>query len=154
MPIQLMSLEEMKTKIGSELGVTDWFAMDQERINKFADCTLDNQWIHLDEKAAAKGPFGKTIAHGYLSVSLLSYFAADLLPIPDNAVMAINYGMNKLRLLSPVLSDAQIRDRVVLMDVQEKSNGRILITAAHTLEIKGQDKPALYAEALSMFYTA
>ncbi len=151
---QIMTVEEMKNKIGSELGVTDWFTMDQDRINKFADCTLDHQWIHLDEEAAKKGPFGKTIAHGYLTVSLIAHFSAEHMPLPENAVMAINYGMNKLRLLSPVTVDAQIRDRIALMDVEEKSDGRILVTTSHTIEIKGQEKPALYAETLGMFYTA
>lgn len=149
-----MTVEEMKAKVGTELGVTDWFTMDQDRINKFADCTNDHQWIHVDLEAAAKGPFGAPIAHGYLSVSLLSYFSEGFALVPEGTVMVINYGMNKLRLLNPVVVGSQIRDRIQLLSVEEKSNGRILVGTAHTIEIKGQEKPALYAEPLGMFFTA
>lgn len=153
MAVEVLSIEKIKARIGEELGVTDWFQMDQDRINKFADCTLDHQWIHVDPDAAAKGPFGKTIAHGYLVVSLLSYFAADYAVLPEGTMMAINYGMNKLRLMNPVVSDAKIRDRIVLSQVEEKSNGRVLVTTTHTIEIEGADKPACVAEVLSMFFT-
>ena len=153
MAVEVLPIEKIKARMGEELGVTDWFQMDQERINKFADCTLDHQWIHVDPEAAAKGPFGKTIAHGYLVVSLLSYFAADYAILPEGTMMAINYGMNKLRLMNPVTSDARIRDRIVLSTVEEKSNGRVLITTTHTIEIEGAEKPACVAEVLSMFFT-
>ncbi len=154
MSTQVMTLEEMQAKIGTELGTTDWFTMDQERINQFADCTNDHQWIHVDIEAAAKGPFGAPIAHGYLTVSLISHFAEGHMPLPEGAVMAVNYGMNKLRLLNPVTVGSQIRDRIELLSIEDKGNGRILACAAHTIEIKGQEKPALYAEALVMFFTA
>lgn len=153
MTVEILPIEQIKARMGEELGVTDWFQMDQDRIRKFADCTLDHQWIHVDPDAAAKGPFGKTIAHGYLVVSLLSYFAADYAILPEGTMMAINYGMNKLRLMNPVTSDARIRDRIVLSQVEEKSNGRVLITTTHTIEIEGADKPACVAEVLSMFFT-
>ena len=153
MAVEVLSLEKMKEKIGQELGLTDWLQMDQDRINKFAECTLDHQWIHVDENAAAKGPFGKTIAHGYLTVSLLSHFSEEHVVVPEGTVMAINYGMNKLRLLNPVMVDAKIRDRIVLSDIVEKSNGRILVTTNHTIEIDGEEKPALVAETLAMFFT-
>ncbi|MBA4369000.1 MAG: enoyl-CoA hydratase [Desulfobacterium sp.] len=153
MAVEVLSIKKMRERIGEELGVTDWFQMDQNRINKFADCTLDHQWIHVDQEAAAKGPFGKTIAHGYLVVSLLSYFAADCAILPEGTMMAVNYGMNKLRLMSPVTFDAKIRDRIVLSQVEEKSNGRVLVTTTHTIEIEGMGKPACVAEVLSMFFT-
>jgi acyl dehydratase len=153
MALQILPLEEMKKELGKELGVTDWFLMDQDRINQFADCTLDHQWIHVDEEAAAKGPFGKTVAHGYLTVSLLSHFAESHMVAPEGTTMAINYGMNKLRLLSPVTVGSKIRDRIAFIGLEEKPQG-ILVTTSHTVEIEGQDKPALFAEMLSMFFTA
>jgi acyl dehydratase len=153
MPVEVLPVEKMIERIGDELGLTDWLQMDQERIDKFADCTLDHQWIHVDKDAAAKGPFGKTIAHGYLTVSLLSYFSADIALVPEGTMMAINYGMNKLRLINPIPFDAKIRDRVTLTAVDEKSGGRILVTTTHTVEIEGEEKPACVAEVLGMFFT-
>lgn len=153
MPVEVMPLEKIKERIGDELGLTDWFQMDQDRIDKFAECTEDHQWIHVDKDAAAKGPFGKTIAHGYLTVSLLSHFSADIALVPEGTMMAINYGMNKLRLINPIPFDAKIRDRVTLTAVDEKSGGRILVTTTHTVEIEGEEKPACVAEVLGMFFT-
>jgi len=153
MPVEVMPVEKIKERIGDELGLTDWFQMDQDRIDKFAECTEDHQWIHVDKDASAKGPFGKTIAHGYLTVSLLSHFSADIALVPEGTMMAINYGMNKLRLINPIPFDAKIRDRVTLTAVDEKSGGRILVTTTHTVEIEGEEKPACVAEVLGMFFT-
>jgi len=154
MAIEVLSVEKMKERIGDELGVTEWFDIDQERINQFAECTLDHQWIHVDEEAAAQGPFSRTIAHGYLTVSLLSHFSENFALVPEGATMAINYGMNKLRLFNPVPVGAKIRDRIVLTDVTEKSANRILVAATHTVEINGLEKPACVAEVLAMFFTS
>ena len=153
MAVEVLSVEKMKERIGDELGLTDWLKMDQDRIDKFADCTLDHQWIHVDKEKAAQGPFGQTIAHGYLTVALLPHFSSDISVVPEGTMMAINYGMNKLRLVNPVKSDAKVRDRIVLSDVVEKEGGRILVTTTHTIEIEGEDKPAMVAEVLSMFFT-
>lgn len=153
MAVQVLPVEKIKERIGEELGLTDWFQMDQERIDKFADCTEDHQWIHVDREKATKGPFGQTIAHGYLTVSLLPHFSADISVVPEGTMMAINYGMNKLRLVNPIKSNARIRDRIVLTDVAEKEGGRILMTTTHTIEIEGEEKPAMVAEVLSMFFT-
>ena len=153
MAVEVLSVEKMKERIGDELGLTDWLKMDQDRIDKFADCTLDHQWIHVDKEKAAQGPFGQTIAHGYLTVSLLPHFSSDISVVPEGTMMAINYGMNKLRLVNPVKSDAKVRDRIVLSDVVEKEGGRILVTTTHTIEIEGEEKPAMVAEVLSMFFT-
>ncbi len=153
MAVEILPVEEIKNRIGQELGVTDWFQMDQDRINKFADCTMDHQWIHVDEERAKQGPFGQTIAHGYLTLSLLPYFSENYALLPEGTMMAINYGLNKMRLINPVKSDARIRDRIVLSDVVEKKGGRILMTTTHTIEIEGEEKPALIAEVLSMFFT-
>jgi len=154
MAVEILPVKKMKERIGNELGVTEWLTIDQDRINKFADCTLDHQWIHVDEKAAAKGPFGKTIAHGYLTVSLLSHFSEKYAILPEGTMMAINYGMNKLRLINPVTVGSKIRDRISVTDVAEKEKGRVLVTTTHTVEIEGQDKPACVAEVLSMFFTS
>ena len=153
MAVEVLSVEKMKERIGDELGLTAWLKMDQDRIDKFADCTLDHQWIHVDKEKAAQGPFGQTIAHGYLTVSLLPHFSSDIAVVPEGTMMAINYGMNKLRLVNPVKSDAKVRDRIVLSDVVEKEGGRILVTTTHTIEIEGEEKPAMVAEVLSMFFT-
>lgn len=153
MPFRIISLEKMKNELGKELGVTEWLLIDQKRINSFAECTMDRQWIHVDEDMAAKGPFGKTIAHGYLTLSLLPYFGESHMIMPEGCKMVINYGMDKLRLLSPVTVGSRIRDRIVFTALEEKSDG-ILVTTSHTVEIENQDKPALFAEILTMFYTS
>lgn len=151
--IEILPLEKIKLRIGKTIGQTDWLAIDQNRINAFADCTGDHQWIHIDEAAAAKGPFGKTIAHGFLTISLLPHFNKEIGLVPEGTTMAINYGLNKVRLLNPVVVGSELRDTLVLSDVAEKSEGRILITTTHTIEIKGQEKPACVAEALAMYFT-
>ncbi len=154
MAAEVIPVEELKKRVGKEIGVSDWLQIDQKRINAFADATMDHQWIHVDEEAAAKGPFRKTIAHGYLTVSLLPYFSSSISVIPEGTMMAINYGMNKLRFVNPVPVNSKIRDRLSLTKVEEKGGGRVLVTTTHTIEIEGADKPAAIAETLSMFFTA
>jgi acyl dehydratase len=151
---EVQGLEKIKSLIGQEVGVSDWFEIDQDRINKFAEATEDYQWIHVDKEKAEKGPFGATIAHGYLTVSLISYLSSCInLPLEGmNIQMAVNYGLNKVRLLNPVAVNSKIRTRVVLKDVVEKDPGRILMTYAHTIEIEGQEKPACVAENLGMLF--
>jgi len=151
--IQVLPLEEIKSRIGDELGISDWLQIEQERVQQFADCTLDHQWIHVDEEKAAKGPFGGTIAHGFLTLSLFPYFSSKCGVIPEGSVMAINYGLNKLRFINPVPVGSKIRDRMVLSNVEEKSEGRILITTTHTVEIEGEEKPACVAETLTMYFS-
>lgn len=153
MAAEVLPLEKIKERIGQEIGVTDWLQIDQGRINDFADCTEDHQWIHVDEEAAAGGPFGTTIAHGYLTVSLFPFFSSDIAVIPEGTMMAINYGMNKLRFINPVKVGSKIRDKISLTNVEEKSGGRILVSTTHTVEIEGEPKPACIAETLSMFFT-
>ena len=153
MATEILPLEEIKARIGSEIGTSDWVNIDQDRINAFAECTGDHQWIHVDEEAAKSGPFGTTIAHGYLSVSLIPAFSADISLVPEGTMMAINYGMNKLRFVNPVKVGSNVRDTVSLTNVEEKAGGRVLITTTHTVEIEGEDKPAYIAETLAMFFT-
>ncbi|MCP4749640.1 MAG: MaoC family dehydratase [Proteobacteria bacterium] len=148
------AVEKLKTNLGKEIGVGEWCQIDQDRINKFAECTGDFQWIHIDEEKAAQGPFGKPIAHGYLTISMIPFLSAgismDLTGI--NVMMGVNYGLNKVRLLNPVTVGSKIRLRSVLSDVVDKGGGRILMTNTQTIEIEGQEKPALVAEALSMLF--
>jgi acyl dehydratase len=137
--------------IGCELGVSDWLTVDQERINQFAACTGDQQWIHVDvERARRESPFGAPIAHEYLTLALLPQFQFAIGLIPPDATQAINYGLDRVRFLAPVKAGAHIRNRVVLLAAEDKGGGRVLIKTQNTVEIAGQRTPALVAEALAM----
>ncbi len=153
MAIEILPLEEIKAKIGQEIGKSDWFQIDQNRINQFAECTGDHQWIHVDQEKAAAGPFGKTIGHGYLTISMIPKLSENTSLVPDGTMMAINYGLNKVRLLNPVTVGSKIRSSMALGSVTEKSGGRILISITNTIEIEGQEKPACVAETLVMYFT-
>ena len=143
---QLTTIQQF---IGCELGVSDWLTVDQERINQFAACTGDHQWIHMDvERARRESPFGAPIAHGYLTLALLSQFQYAIGMIPPDATQAINYGLDRVRFLAPVKAGARIRNRVVLLTAEEKGGGRVLIKAQNTIEIAGEHTPAMVAEAL------
>lgn len=142
--------EELKDYIGKETGVSDWYQIDQDRINRFAEVTEDHQFIHVDPEAAAKTPFGTTIAHGFLTLSLVSHLASGASIGVKGTVMGINYGTDKVRFLSPVKVNSEIRARVKLLDVSEKPGNRLLIKNEITMEIKGEDRPAMLAESLSM----
>ncbi|NVJ69612.1 MAG: MaoC family dehydratase [Alphaproteobacteria bacterium] len=147
---KIVTKDELKDYIGQETGVSDWFKIDQERINQFADVTEDHQFIHIDPEAAAKTPFGTTIAHGFLTLSMLTRLSAGTSLGVKGTVMGINYGCDKVRFMSPVKVDSEIRARVVLKEVTEKPGNRLLIKNEITIEIKGEDRPALIAEWLSM----
>jgi len=138
---------------GRELGTSDWIKIDQKRINEFADVTLDHQFIHIDPEAAAKTPFGGTVAHGFLSLSLLPYLMKDLVLTLPNVVMGVNYGFNSLRFLSPVPVNSKVRANVQVKEVVEKNPNQYLITYSVVLEIDGVVKPALVAEWLTMLFT-
>ena len=141
---------ELMAMIGQEIGVSEWIEMDQDRINTFADCTMDHQFIHIDAEAAAKTPFGGTIAHGFLTMSMLSQFSEQTGLVLEGIKMGVNYGFEKLRFISPVPSGSNIRGRFVLNDAVEKKPGQFLITYDVTVEIEGSDKPALIAQWLAM----
>lgn len=145
-------IKDMEKLIGKELFVSDWTQVTQEQINKFADATKDFQWIHVDVEKAAKGPFGKTIAHGFLTLSHIPFFSYQAPLKVEGAKMLINYGLNKVRFLNPVISGSKIRDRITLSALEEKPDNRLLITQTHTIEIEGQDKPACVAESLGMIF--
>jgi len=145
-------VESMKQNIGKEVFVSDWTQVTQDQINKFADATMDHQWIHVDKEKAAKGPFGTTIAHGFLTLSHLPFFSYQVPLKFEGAKMSINYGLDKVRFLNPVASGSKIRDRIVLKSLEEKPGNRLLMTQVHTIEIEGQEKPACVAEALGMIF--
>lgn len=145
-------LEKFKQLVGQDNGTTDWILIDQDRINQFADVTEDHQWIHIDTEKAEQGPFGKTIAHGFLTLSLLSMFGYSCKYAIEGAKMTVNYGLNKARFINPVPVGSRVRSKIVITAVEEKKPGRVLVTNTHTIEIEGQDKPACVAEVLGMYF--
>jgi acyl dehydratase len=147
------TLDDIRARVGSEIGVSSWLTMDQGRIEEFADATEDRQFIHVDPEAAAKTPFGGTIAHGFLTLSLLSRMAADAMLVPENTKMAINYGLDRVRFLSPVKSGRRVRGRFTLDSIEEKAPGQWLLRHTVTVEIEGEDKPALTAVWRGLMFT-
>jgi len=142
-------LDEFVAAKGSELGPTEWLEITQERVNLFADATDDHQWIHVDPEKAAGGPFGGTIAHGLLTLSLLPHFTHQLYRV-DNIAMAINYGYNKVRFITPVRVGSKVRASAVIADVA-RLDGAVQATMTVTVEIEGSDKPAAVAESIVRF---
>lgn len=132
--------------------MSSWLTIDQQRIDEFADATEDRQFIHTDPEAAAQTPFGGTIAHGFLSLSMLSRMAAEAMLVPDNVKMAVNYGLDRVRFIKPVRSGKRIRGRFRLDSVDEKAPGQLLLRHTVTVEIEGEEKPALTAEWLGLLF--
>jgi len=146
-----LSLATLDRFLGQELGVTEWMQLGQERIDEFAHCTGDDQWIHVDvERAARESPFKSTIAHGYLTLSLVGPAQLTTWIRPAGIATALNYGLDRVRFLAPVVSGARVRCRVKMASVEAKGKGRVLITTETTVEIEGQEKPALIANSLVM----
>ena len=151
MPGNDYSIATISQYVGQELGVSEWITINQERINDFADFTGDHQWIHVDvERAKRESLFGTTIAHGYLTLSLAAALSMELGIIPAGVSEALNYGLDKVRFLAPVKSGSRVRDRVVLLAAEPQGKGRILLKFRNTIEIEGETKPALIADALSL----
>lgn len=145
--------DELKMMVGQELGVSPWVLVDQAMIQQFAECTGDRQWIHTDpERARRESPFRKTIAHGYLTLSLIGSLFQNIGAIPENTMAAFNYGFDKVRFFAPVINGARVRLRTTLLSVEDKGPGQYLVKAENTIEIEGGNKPALIAETLAMFY--
>ncbi|MGV0808345.1 MaoC family dehydratase [Mycolicibacterium setense] len=142
-------LDEFVAAKGAELGPTEWMEITQDRVNLFADATDDHQWIHVDPEKAAGGPFGGTIAHGLLTLSLLPHFTHQLYRV-DNIAMAINYGYNKVRFITPVRVGSKVRARAAIADVAQL-DGAVQATMTVTVEIEGSDKPAAVAESIVRF---
>lgn len=146
-----ISLEGFKNSAGTELGPSDWLLIDQERINRFADATDDYQFIHVDPEKAAETTFGSTIAHGFLSLSVLPHLLAQIMPIPDGLVMGINYGTDKVRFSQPVHVDSRVRARARIEKVNARSGGQYMVKTRVTLEIENRRRPAVVADILSMY---
>jgi len=146
-------LAEIRARIGTEVGVSSWLTVDQARIEAFADATDDHQFIHVDPEAAAKTPFGGTIAHGFLTLSLLSRMAADAMLVPDGVRMGVNYGFDRVRFLAPVKSGKRVRGRFTLDSIEEKAPGQWLLRHTVTVEIEDEGKPALIAQWLGLMFT-
>jgi acyl dehydratase len=144
------TLDEIGSRVGTEVGVSGWLTVDQARIDAFADATEDRQFIHVDPEAATQTPFGGTIAHGFLSLSLLSRMGAETMLLPEGMTMAVNYGLDRVRFLAPVKSGKRVRGRFTLDSVEEKAPGHILMRHTVTVEIEGGDKPALTAVWLTL----
>nr|WP_294849264.1 MaoC family dehydratase [uncultured Sphingomonas sp.] len=151
MPIA--TLDEIRGKVGQSVGVSDWIVIDQDRIDAFANATEDRQFIHIDPALAVQTPFGGTIAHGFLSLSLLSRFAADVMMVPDTTKMAVNYGLDRVRFIAPVKSGKRVRGHFSLDAADEKAPGQLLLKHTVTVEIEGEDRPALTAVWLGLIFT-
>jgi acyl dehydratase len=148
------SFAEIQTRIGTEIGISGWIPIDQQAIDTFADVTGDHQFIHVDPEAAAKTPFGGTIAHGFLTLSLLSQMAAGVMLVPPTIRMAVNYGFEKIRFIAPVRSGKSVRGRFTLVSAEEKRPGQWQFLHHVTVEIEGEDKPALTADWIGMIFTS
>lgn len=148
----LASLEEIQSKVGTEIGVSDWITVDQDRIDRFADVTEDRQFIHVDREAAAKTVFRGTIAHGFLSLSLLSRFGEDAFLQPPGVRMGVNYGFDKVRFIAPVKAGKRVRGRFVLKSATERKPRQWEFHHDVTVEIEGETKPALTAEWIGLIY--
>lgn len=152
--MKLVAKDKLLESVGMEMGTSDWFQIDQDRINAFADATLDHQFIHVNPEMARHTPFGGTIAHGFLTLSLLPYLQTSMkdLLLPEGLKMGMNYGFDKIRFLAPVKVNARVRAVAKVKDVVEKNPGQFLVTSEYTVEIEGSPKPALVAEWMLMYF--
>ena len=150
--IGLVPAEKLVDYVGKEIGTSEWFEVDQERINQFADTTLDHQFIHVDPEKATP-LFGSTIAHGFLSLSLIPHLTSQAVLAPVNLKHVFNYGLDKVRFINPVNVGSKVRTHSKVVSIDDKGDGRYLMKTEITMEIDGVDKPAFVAESLSMFIT-
>jgi acyl dehydratase len=150
--IGLVPAEKLVEYVGQEIGSSDWFEVDQDRIDMFADATLDHQFIHIDSEKATP-LFGSTIAHGFLSLSLVPHLTSQAVLAPENLKMVFNYGLDKVRFINPVNVGSKVRTHSKCVSVDDKGDGRYLMKTEVTMEIEGVEKPAYVAETLSMFVT-
>ena len=147
-----ISVADLARHVGEEMGVSSWVTLDQAKIQEFAHCTGDHQWIHVDpERAARESPFGGTIAHGFLTLSLIAPTAFELLVARVHVQSVVNYGLGKVRFMAAVRSGARVRNRIRLATVEHRGANRYLVTTDNTIEIEGQIRPALTASALAIF---
>jgi acyl dehydratase len=143
---------QLQDYVGKELGRSEWLTIDQQRINQFAECTGDHQFIHVDPVKAKHTPFGGTIAHGFLSLSLIPKLMEGLMIMPEGLKMAVNYGLDSVRFIQPVKVDSRVRLAVSVLEVTEKRPGQWLLKLQATLEIEGEEKPAYIAEPLTLCF--
>ena len=148
----LASIDTIKALIGKDAGTSSWLLLDQAKINQFADATGDHQFIHVDPEMARNTPFGGTIAHGFLALSVLPVLKTEAVPLPEGLKMAVNYGFNRIRFLSPVRSGKRIRAHFKMLDFSEKRPGQWQETVEVTVEIEGEEKPALTAEWIALYF--
>jgi len=148
----VIPVEKLNDYIGKEIGHSDWFLVDQERINQFADVTIDHQFIHINEEKSKKGPFGSTIAHGFLTLSLLTHLTDTCRLIPEGTVMGINYGFDKVRFINPVKVNSRIRAAVKPLSAVERNPSQWLLKSEVNVEIENEEKPALVSEWLSLVF--
>jgi acyl dehydratase len=151
--MQSIPKNEMIKAVGMKLGPSEWLEVSQQRINEFANCTDDHQFIHVDEEKAKETPFCGTIAHGFLTLSLLAKFSEEIAITPENTVMGMNYGFDKIRFLAPVRSGKRVRMVGEVLNVDRKDENRFLTKISATIEIEGEDTPALVGEFLLMSFT-
>lgn len=149
-----LTLAEIAAYTGREIGRSQWLRIDQKRVDAFADCTDDPQWIHVDPERAARGPYGRTVVHGFLLMSLIPYLSRNISLIPQGAVMAVNYGINRARFIRPVPVGSEIRDSIVQRSVTDRGEGKILLANRHTIHIRGEAEPACVVEMLRLWVTA
>jgi acyl dehydratase len=147
-----MPLSDLVKHVGEEMGTSSWITLDQTRIGEFAHCTGDHQWIHVDpERAARESPFGGTVAHGFLTLSLIAPTAFEVLVARVAPKSVVNYGLEKVRFMAPVRSGKRVRNRIKLAGVDDRGSGRYLVTTENVIEIEGEIKPALKANAIAIF---
>jgi acyl dehydratase len=150
-----LTLAGLSERIGEELGVSEWAVIDQARIDAFASCTGDHQWIHVDvERARRESPFRGPVAHGYLALAMVAPLSMQVGVIPIDAAAGLNYGIDKVRFLAPVPAGARVRLRVVLASIEPKERGQVVMKTQNTLEVEGSEKPALIAETLALLIPA
>ena len=146
-----LTFETMPGMVGKELGTSSWITVDQKMIDEFAETTRDKQWIHIDvERAKRESPFGAPVAHGYLTLSLVAVMSYEIGAVPEGTAAAFNYGLDKVRFLTPVKARQKVRMRSTLVSFEPKGPGQFLMKCSQTVEIEGEDKPALIAETLAM----
>jgi acyl dehydratase len=149
--VKELTLASLGASVGEEIGVSNWVAIDQARIDAFASCTGDHQWIHVDvERATRESPFRGPIAHGYLLLSMVASLSIETGVIPKDAAAGLNYGLDRVRFLAPTRAGAQVRLRVALIGAEPREDGSVVLKTRNTLEIEGSQKPALIAEALTL----
>lgn len=150
-----LTFDTMKTRVGEVLGTSAWVTVSQDMINQFAETTGDRQWIHVDvERSKRESPFKGPIAHGYLTLSLVAAMSYDIGAVPEGTAAAFNYGLDKVRFLTPVKAGAKVRMTTTLVSFEPKGPGQFLMKCSNTVEIDGEDKPALIAETLAMLVAA